>query len=75
MFFVGKNLRDAKMLTEALERDIQPDHRPPDATPEYRKALTQGLLYKVQLIFELIFISSQLKSKPSGGARNSWKYY
>jgi len=50
MYFLGKFLGDANTLSgamDSLEREIQPVHRPPDAKPEYRKALTQSLLYKV----------------------------
>ena len=31
----------------SLEQEVQPNMKPPDAHPTYRKALTKALLYKV----------------------------
>ncbi len=58
MFFLGKFLGDANTLRgalDALEKEVQPNHSPPDAKPEYRKALTQSLLYKVQHLLQVFF--------------------
>lgn len=51
MSFLGRNLNadTLKRALETLEREINPDHILPDATPEYRKQVTQGLLYKTIL--------------------------
>jgi xanthine dehydrogenase/oxidase len=32
---------------DILEKEVNPDYKPPEAIPEYRRFLTQTLLYKV----------------------------
>ena len=57
VYLVGKSLRDTKTLQGALEtldKELVPDHRPPDASREYRKSLAKNLVYKVSLIILLI---------------------
>jgi xanthine dehydrogenase/oxidase len=49
-FLNGKAL-DTKTIQGAmdvLEKELNPDEKPPDASPEYRKTLAQALLYKVR---------------------------
>ncbi len=49
-FLENKCLTDEKAVAGALElldREVQPDIRPPEAEPKYRKQLTKSLLYKV----------------------------
>jgi len=35
---------------DILQKELQPDEKPPDASPEYRKTLAQALLYKVRVL-------------------------
>jgi hypothetical protein len=52
-FLNGKAL-DTKTIQGAmdvLEKELNPDEKPPDASPEYRKTLAQALLYKVRAKF------------------------
>ncbi|CAL8082189.1 unnamed protein product [Orchesella dallaii] len=51
MFFIGKALNASTLAgaMESLQREVVPDYILPDATPEYRRGLTQSLLYKVIL--------------------------
>jgi len=46
----NSNLANESIIQGALatlEAEIQPDIRPPEADPAYRKQLTKSLLYKV----------------------------
>ncbi|CAG7835136.1 unnamed protein product [Allacma fusca] len=48
----GADLADPNTLKKAikmLDEEVEPDHHLPDSTPQYRKQLTQNLLYKVVL--------------------------
>lgn len=49
MAFLGQSLNTdtLKKAFAALESEVSPDDVPPEASPEYRKQLTQSLLYKV----------------------------
>ncbi len=49
-YLVGKNLKDPAVLKAALDilaGEVNPTNNPVDAEPEYRRHLTQALLYKV----------------------------
>ena len=51
LYLEGKSLSDVQVIQGAmqlLEKEIQPDIRPPEADPVYRKQLTKSLLYKVE---------------------------
>lgn len=50
-FLDGKILLRKKVLRKALEildSELNPDHRLPDYSPEFRKKLAIGLFYKVE---------------------------
>jgi len=48
-----KTIRNAM---EYIEKEVQPNNKPPDASPEYRKGLAQSLMYKVIIIYVLYTI-------------------
>ncbi|CAG7828319.1 unnamed protein product [Allacma fusca] len=61
---IGKSLKDVSTLQEAmktLEDEIQPSNQLPDASPEYRKALTQSLLYKT--ILQIVGVDASSKNQ------------
>lgn len=48
-FLMGRRLTDQATVVEAAEilgREVQPDNHPQDASPDYRRSLSQALLYK-----------------------------
>ena len=56
----GAELGDPETLKKALkllDNEVQPDHVLPDATPEYRKALTKHLFYKVNALSAAFYLS------------------
>ena len=48
-FLEGKQINEStiKGAIEALDKEVEPNMKPPDAHPTYRKSLTKALLYKV----------------------------
>lgn len=53
-FLVGRKLNDEATVMEAAEllgREVQPDSHPQDASPAYRRSLSQALLYKTVVGF------------------------
>lgn len=49
-FFLDKSIFDKNVVMSAidvLDKELNPDHVLPDYSPEFRKTLAEGLLYKV----------------------------
>ena len=64
-FWIGRRLGTDPALKEALgqlDKDLLPDDKPQDASPEYRKKLAQSLLYKFILDLVGDEISPELRS-------------
>ncbi|XP_047097129.1 indole-3-acetaldehyde oxidase-like [Schistocerca piceifrons] len=64
-FLEDKNVYDKMVLLHALEildSELKPDYTPPDATPEYRKQLAEGLFYKFVLSISPEDVSERFKS-------------
>ncbi|XP_046687709.1 xanthine dehydrogenase-like isoform X2 [Homalodisca vitripennis] len=61
----GKRLLDVSTLQAALgilSKEVQPDHKLPDATPQFRKGLTLALLYRVVLSLSPNSVKAQFRS-------------
>ncbi|KAG8310132.1 hypothetical protein J6590_069744 [Homalodisca vitripennis] len=61
----GKRLLDVSTLQTALgilSKEVQPDYRLPDSKPQFRRGLTQALLYRVVLRLSPNNVKSQFRS-------------
>ncbi|XP_063993360.1 uncharacterized protein LOC135171019 [Diachasmimorpha longicaudata] len=64
-YLTGKCLLDKKVLKQALETlasELNPDHVLPDYSPEFRKNLALGLLYKFVLSIKPEVVDEKLRS-------------
>lgn len=64
-FLMGRRLTDEATVVQAAEilgREVQPDNHPQDASPAYRRSLSQALLYKTIVGFLGNRVNSKLAS-------------
>ncbi|KAK4312005.1 hypothetical protein Pmani_016533 [Petrolisthes manimaculis] len=64
-FLTGRRLTDEGTVVEAartLGRELQPDAKPQDASPEYRKSLSQGLFFKTVIGLLESVVSNEVRS-------------
>ncbi|XP_063888909.1 uncharacterized protein LOC135115838 isoform X1 [Scylla paramamosain] len=64
-FLMGRRLNDQATVVEAAEilgREVQPDNHPQDASPAYRRSLSQALLYKTIVGFLANKVNPKLAS-------------
>lgn len=64
-FLTRRRLTDSATVVEAAERlgqEVHPDNLPQDASPEYRRSLSQALLYKTIVGFLGDQVNPQLAS-------------
>ncbi|XP_011882440.1 PREDICTED: xanthine dehydrogenase-like [Vollenhovia emeryi] len=65
LMLIGKSVLDNQVLKSALKAlhdELNPDHVLPDYSPEFRKALAEGLFYKFVLSIKPENVNSRLRS-------------
>ncbi|ODM92327.1 Abscisic-aldehyde oxidase [Orchesella cincta] len=72
MFFIGKSINASTLAgaMDSLQKEVVPDYKSPDAAPEYRRGLTQSLLYKM-----VPGVTGFVQAKDIPGVNNYGIYY